>query len=135
MRFCGRWCLVTTETLRLSLEPSLSAPRQAREALRQWLEQSSCDVDQRGDLLLVISELVTNAVVHTGLQFEVLASFDDGRIRLEVHDLHQVLPIERAAGDRVGQDGWGLRLVGAVTDGWGWNQTPTGKVVWTETLC
>lgn len=123
------------ETLRLTLEPSSSAPRQARRALGEWLEQSTCDVDQRGDLLLVISELVTNAVVHAGSQFEVVASFDEGRVRVEVHDSHQAPPVERAADDGDGPGGWGLRLVGEVADGWGWSPTSTGKFVWTEKLC
>jgi hypothetical protein len=28
-----------------------------------------------------------------------------------------------------------LRLVVAVTDGWGWTPTRSGKQVWTEILC
>ncbi len=122
------------ETLRLTLDPSLSAPSQARDALAAWLDGINADVDMRDDLVLVISELVTNAVVHAGSAAEVLASFDDGRIRLEVHDRHRAPPIERVDGD-VGRGGWGLRLVGAVTDGWGWSPTVSGKMVWTETLC
>lgn len=133
--FCG-YTAVAMEVLRLTLEPSSSAPRDARDALGEWLKQSSCDGDQRDDLLLAISELVSNAVVHTGSQSELLASFSEGRVRLEVHDSHSAPPIERTADDGDGgAGGWGLRLVGAVTDGWGWNPTPTGKLVWTETLC
>ena len=123
------------ETLRLTLDPSLSAPSQARDALAGWLDEIGADVELRGDLLLVISELVTNAVVHAASTSEVLASFDDGRIRLEVADLHRGPPVELAAGDGNELGGWGLRLVAAVTDGWGWSPTVTGKVVWTETLC
>ena len=122
------------ETLRLTLDPSLSAPRRARDALAAWLDEIDADEAMRGDLVLVISELVTNAVTHAGSAAEVVASFDDGRIRLEVHDLHRAPPVARVDGD-VGLGGWGLRLVGAVTDGWGWSPTVTGKLVWTETLC
>ena len=73
------------ETLRLTLSPSLSAPSQAKSTRSQHgLTRINADVDMRGDLLLVISELVTNAVTHGGSTAEVSASFDDGRIRLEV---------------------------------------------------
>lgn len=57
--------------------------------------QINVDVQMRGDLLLVISELVANAVTHAGSSPpEVVASFDDDRIRLEVQDLHQDPPFE-----------------------------------------
>lgn len=112
------------------------APRRARQALSQWLEDTSCEPRVRENLLVVISELVTNAVVHAGTPVEVQAMFDDGRLRLEVNDFHHVPPVVRIPGfDADSVAGWGLRLVAALTDHWGWKPTPSGKVVWTETLC
>ena len=121
------------ETLRVTLNSSLAAPSQARDALAGWLDGIGVDGQARSDLLIVVSELVTNAVLHAASAPEVVASFDDGRIRLEVHDSEFAPPIERTAdGDDLG--GWGLRFVRTMTDGWGWMPTATGKVVWTETL-
>src|ERR1700749_5085725 len=49
----------------LSLKPTVAAPRQARAAIGHWVHQ--WDLDEVSDLLLLIlSELVTNAVVHAG---------------------------------------------------------------------
>ena len=122
-------------TLRLTLEPTVLAPRRARLALDEWFDGVNCKRQIRENLLVVVSELVTNAVIHAGSDSDVRATFDDGRVRLEVHDQFPVRPIEPTTSDGVGVGGWGLRLVAALTDHWGWNPTPTGKVIWTETLC
>ncbi len=125
---------LTENSLRLTLEPTVLAPRRARLALHEWLAGVNCPPDQR-DLLVVISELVTNAVIHTGSGPDVRAAFDDGRVRLELHDQDQVPPVAPSASDGDGIGGRGSRLVAALTDHWGWDPTPTGKVIWTETLC
>ena len=124
-----------TRNLRVSLASSASAPAQARAALGKWLDGSSCDAERRADLMLVISELVSNVVRHTASRADVFVAFDDGCVRLEVHDEDRGAPIERLAGNGEGPGGLGLRLVRAVTDGWGWHSTPHGKVVWAESLC
>lgn len=126
---------MTEHTLRLILAPTVTAPRRARHALGAWLDGVDCTSNIRENLLVVISELVTNAVVHARSRSEVLASFDDGRLRLEVHDREHAPPIERGPGDGNPPGGLGLRLVRTLTDSWGWEPTPNGKLVWTETLC
>lgn len=85
------------------------------------------------DALLVVSELTTNTVVHTRSSPTIVASFDEGWLRIEVHDLDRSPPRARQSADVNG--GWGLRLVAEVSDGWGWNPTQAGKQVWTEMLC
>ena len=114
-------------------DASPSAPRMAREALRQWLAIASCPDGVTSDVLLLVSELTTNAVVHAGTAATIAASFDDGRLRIEVHDECQMPPRIRDQPDASG--GWGLRLVAAIADGWGWNPTLSGKQVWAEMLC
>ena len=68
------------------------------------------------DAVLLTSELVTNAVTHSGGGFKLGASYDrlDGRLRVEVANTSSVLP-ELGNGDRdrsVG--GHGLRIVDTV---------------------
>ena len=62
------------------------APREARHALRDFLATVACPEQLREDMLLVVSELVTNAVVHARSDPIVVAMFDDGRLRIEVYD-------------------------------------------------
>ncbi|MFE5676949.1 ATP-binding protein [Streptomyces erythrochromogenes] len=92
-----------------------SAPTQARRAARAHLAGTAADDDELPPLaldtaLLLISELVTNAVRHTsgGCMLEVgLAS--DG-IDIEVTDTSDAEPEARGA-DRRGEGGWGWHLV------------------------
>jgi anti-sigma regulatory factor (Ser/Thr protein kinase) len=119
--------------VRLALSRSEFAPRQARRAVARWLVGVGCPEETKGDVLLVVSELVTNAVTHAHAAPIVEASFDDGRLRLEVHDTDPapptILPVSGPHG------GYGLRIVACLCDAWGWTAMPEGKRVWTETLC
>jgi anti-sigma regulatory factor (Ser/Thr protein kinase) len=112
---------------------SRAAPGLARRALAQWLDTVPCPAPIASDAQLVVSELTANAVVHARSAPIVVASFDDGRLRIEVHDQHPAVPhiCERPGAS----GGWGLRLVAATTDGWGSTPTSTGKHVWAELLC
>jgi anti-sigma regulatory factor (Ser/Thr protein kinase) len=112
---------------------SAAAPRLARHALGDWLATIPCSDTVALNAQLVVSELTTNSIVHTRSAPTVVASFDEGRLRIEVHDQDRAAPRTCDQSDTPG--GWGLRLVAAVTDGWGWNQTRSGKHVWTEMLC
>jgi hypothetical protein len=80
-----------------------------------------------------VSELTTNTIMHTRSAPTIVGSFDEGRLRIEVHDQDRAPPRIRERSDASG--GRGLRLVVAVTDGWGWTPTRSGKQVWTEILC
>jgi anti-sigma regulatory factor (Ser/Thr protein kinase) len=111
---------------------SAAAPRLARAAVAEWLATVPCSDSVARDVEIVISELISNTVVHTGSEPTIVASFDDGRLRIEVHDQDPEPPRLREPGDG---GGWGLRLVAAIADGWGWKPTPSGKKVWTEILC
>jgi anti-sigma regulatory factor (Ser/Thr protein kinase) len=119
--------------VRLALERSLHAPREARHAIGQWLAGLPCSDRVTSDAMVVVSELVTNAVVHARSDPVVVAAFDGGRLRIEVHDQDPTPP---AIAPRAGETGgFGLRIVEGLCDAWGWAATEHGKRVWTETLC
>lgn len=108
-----------------------TAPGAARrfltEALRQW-GYARALVD---DAELVISELATNAVVHTGLPFSVVIRPDERVVRIAVHDHSPAEPAMRYARSMV-PSGRGLRLVAGTAGRWGVDTTADGKTVWAD---
>jgi anti-sigma regulatory factor (Ser/Thr protein kinase) len=124
--------MAAVEPIRIELNHSELAPRRARQALRSWLGDVDCDEPVPDDALLVVTELVTNVVMHTASDPVVVADFDDHRLRIEVHDHdpHGPVPAPAAASGR-----FGLTILDSLCDAWGWEPTEFGKRVWTETLC
>jgi anti-sigma regulatory factor (Ser/Thr protein kinase) len=90
----------------------------------------------RDDVLLLVTELVTNAVRHAGVGPEqpvrVGLRLSPRRVRVEVTDpgsgFARVRP--RSNGDESG--GWGLLLVDRIADRWGVWPTQSGTCVWFE---
>ncbi|MFE3071845.1 ATP-binding protein [Streptomyces sp. NPDC059247] len=83
-------------------------------------------------LVLLISELVTNAVVHTGCPAVLRMLFGaEGGVRVEVADRSDRPPRPRHA---QGEDtnGRGLELVDGLADRWGWEPEGRGKNIWCE---
>ncbi|MDG4858315.1 ATP-binding protein, partial [Streptomyces sp. T-3] len=87
----------------------------------------------------LISELVTNAVVHTGcpavlrmlLLGDVAEESAPGTVRVEVADSSARPPRPRhAEGDET--NGRGLELVDGLADRWGWQPEGAGKSIWCE---
>ncbi|MFE3451218.1 ATP-binding protein [Nonomuraea sp. NPDC059194] len=82
------------------------------------------------DVLIVVSELVTNALLHGDGPPLLRLSGGASRIRVEVGDsAAELLPEPREPGPR---DGWGLQVVERVCARWGTSPRDDGKVVWCE---
>jgi anti-sigma regulatory factor (Ser/Thr protein kinase) len=102
----------------------------------RWAGPEGRDVDT---LVLLVSELVTNAVVHTGRPAVLLLVLPDPQeavraVRLEVADHSTRVPRRRCAeGEDTG--GRGLELVEVLADRWGWQREGDGKRVWCELDC
>ena len=125
-------CVEPVNQMRLELVNSVRAPSIARRALGTWLAAVHCPEYVVADALLLVSELVTNAVVHARSASIVLAVFDDDRLRIEVHDCDPRAPVTTESAPVGRAD---LLLVDSLCDLWGWEPTRYGKRVWTETLC
>jgi anti-sigma regulatory factor (Ser/Thr protein kinase) len=80
---------------------------------------------------LVVSELVTNSVLHAGTDIVVEIHRFPDRIRVDVADRSGVRPVIRDF-DADAATGRGLSLLQRVVDEWGVEQIPGGKVVWFE---
>ncbi|HET7017120.1 MAG TPA: ATP-binding protein [Streptosporangiaceae bacterium] len=86
---------------------------QARQALPAWGLAEHAELAE-----LIISELVTNAIVHgTGL-IEVGLSYEDGSLRVHVHDQGDRRPIRRHP-DGDWEDGRGLALIDGLIEQYG----------------
>jgi anti-sigma regulatory factor (Ser/Thr protein kinase) len=81
--------------------------------------------------VLLVSELVTNAVVHARGPICLTVHTDAHWVRIEVEDAGHRRPALRAATlDAV--DGRGLLVVDKLATDWGTEQRATHKVVWFE---
>jgi len=87
---------------------------------------------------LLVSELVTNAVLHAdGLLITVGVQLERGRLRIEVDDDSAVPPNGPAndpLDDWENESGRGVQLIGALAAGHGWEPLHRGKRVWFELL-
>ena len=84
-----------------------------------------------GEAELVVSELVTNALLYGGGCTGLEAVATSSGVRLEVADRSHIPPVLGRATDS-SMTGRGLRLVASIACGWGVRQTEGGKVVWAE---
>jgi anti-sigma regulatory factor (Ser/Thr protein kinase) len=83
------------------------------------------------DLLLVVSELATNAVMHARTPFSVGLNLGGGMARVEVVDGAPELPSERSLALST-SNGRGLLIVATLADEWGVDWHPDTKTVWAE---
>ncbi|MEO7371135.1 MAG: ATP-binding protein [Ilumatobacteraceae bacterium] len=83
------------------------------------------------DLLLCLSEVVTNAVLHAGPPIVVEGGLIDKSVRVEVTDGSPDAPVQRQPG-RLSPTGRGLNLLDSLTSSWGVEVTGNGKTVWFE---
>ncbi len=113
-----------------------SAARQARAAIDDAIPPPSLN-GRSDDPRLAVTELVSNAVRHAGLEpsqglIHLVIEADDDHIRVEVEQPTPASGVhlaERPGAERPG--GFGLRLVEASADDWGYEPGPPGRV-WFE---
>ncbi|MFE5792185.1 ATP-binding protein [Streptomyces sp. NPDC056503] len=120
--------------VQLEVGPDPAEVGRARRWARKRLAGSGIGEDEplAETLVLLISELVTNAVVHTGCPAVLRMLFAaEGGVRVEVADSSDRPPRPRhAAGEDT--NGRGLELVDGLADRWGWQPEGAGKSIWCE---
>ncbi|MFF5404197.1 ATP-binding protein [Streptomyces misionensis] len=127
--------------MQLEIRPDPAEVGRARKWARSRLDGLGIAADEplAETLVLLVSELVTNAVVHTGRPAVLRLSLPGARtvaapsptVRVEVTDTCSRAPVPRC----VGQDatgGRGLALVDCLADRWGWSREGAGKSIWCE---
>ena len=83
------------------------------------------------DMLILVSEVVTNACVHTSGPLGMLVDCTPERLRIEVTDPSSVTPKPREPGPEW-PGGYGLLVVQRLTRAWGSEPRGEGKAVWLE---
>lgn len=106
------------------------ARRQVRELLHDW-----ADPDQVDSAVLMVSEMVTNVLVHTDgdalLVAEAAGELGTRRLRVEVADGSDELPHKRHPGE-MASSGRGVLLMEMLADTWGVDPRGAGKSIWFE---
>ncbi|MFB4307521.1 ATP-binding protein [Actinomadura sp. GTD37] len=131
----------TPRTARRVLPAEITAPRSAREFTQATLDEWGLTGDACGDVVVAVSELVTNALRH-GLEglpqplplcpIQLVLVGHPRRLVVSVTDPSGRVPEPAASDpDRFVEGGRGLVVVGAISDAWGWARLATGgKAVW-----
>jgi serine/threonine-protein kinase RsbW len=112
-----------------------TAPAAAREAVDVALAGRLAH-DGLAELRLLVSELVTNAVRHSGLAagapIRMLIDTGDGRLRIEIVDGGRGFEPRPPEPDPTRASGWGLYLVAQLADRWGVEPADPGTLIWFE---
>ncbi|MFF9808506.1 ATP-binding protein [Streptomyces coeruleorubidus] len=109
----------------------------ARQALYAWGWLPAASADRRAaaeDVLLVVSELVTNACLHAEGPDQLWITCDNKVIRIEVADRGTGQPSPRTPHRAGRPGGHGMFIVQRLCLDWGVVRTPgvAGKTVWAE---
>lgn len=115
----------------VELPADRASPGKARALVQQSLEQGNCARELVDDASLLVSELVTNAVLHARTPIRVNVDVEGCQVRVEVEDSSQVLPQPRDTARDV-ESGRGLELVARIARAWGAERRRDGKIVWFE---
>ncbi|MFD7839082.1 SpoIIE family protein phosphatase [Streptomyces sp. NPDC059761] len=106
------------------------ARRQIRELLHDW-----ADAEQVDSAVLMVSEMVTNVLMHTDgdalLVAEAVGELGTRRLRIEVADSSDELPHKRHPGE-MASSGRGVLLMEMLADTWGVDPRGEGKSIWFE---
>jgi anti-sigma regulatory factor (Ser/Thr protein kinase) len=122
--------------LEMTLAAVPTAPGAARQAVRAWFHSRHCGDDATDTAALLVTELVSNAVVHANGP-SLWLTVDETRadvLHVAVRDASMVIP-RRQAPDVRRKGGRGLFMVDALSTSWGCEPLRTGKRVWFELPC
>ena len=122
--------------LSLDLDQNREAPSLARAAVARFFEDPKIAETTRATLTLLVSEVVTNAVIHPDLgepgEIQLRAGIANGVIRVEVTDQgsgFKPTPRDPTKSD----EGYGLFLLDKQAMRWGVEQR-SGTTVWFELI-
>ncbi|MEU3315692.1 ATP-binding protein [Streptomyces sp. NPDC006662] len=103
-------------TLHIRLPSRAQAAHQARQAAASLMAEgdSACPCGIAEDIVLIVSELVTNAVLHADGPYALTVSLEQRRAGIAVSDGSADLSGHHGPAQRVGSGGRGLKIVRAL---------------------
>lgn len=105
-------------------------------AARRWSAERAVRVGCDGaadTVALLVGELVTNVVLHARTAFELSFRWYNRRMRFEVRDHSDRMPVVADSVDLMALSGRGMSMVSMLSDAHGAEGLPDGgKVVWFE---
>jgi anti-sigma regulatory factor (Ser/Thr protein kinase) len=131
--------LLEVRPRRLSRRTELACEPQAAKWSRMLVDSACADwqvVDAAVDAArLVVSELVTNSVLHAGTSMVVTLTLTEGALRVGVRDLDPRGGPELIAAGKDGPRSSGMAVVAAMSRTWGVRMHDDGKTVWASIPC
>ena len=113
--------------MRLDTDPT--AARASRRFVTSLLDESDSAITS--DIQLLVSELVTNAVIHASSDPRLEVRISSEIVRVEVYDADPSPAVPRDP-DVERPGGRGLLLIAKLANSWGSELVEGGKVVWFE---
>jgi anti-sigma regulatory factor (Ser/Thr protein kinase) len=127
------------QTRRLALSGTRGVVGRSRDftrtALQDWNWLPARNDEQEAvveDVLLLVSELVTNACLHAGGPTELALHCTDALLRVEVSDHNTLPPVPRTPHEATRPGGHGLHIVARLALNWGTVARSADKTVWLE---
>jgi anti-sigma regulatory factor (Ser/Thr protein kinase) len=114
----------------LDLPPEPMSATVARQVTRKHLAVS-CPSEAVEIAALLVTELVTNAVLHARTAIVLAVDCAPGRVFIRVADRSASVPRHRTYGTDAAT-GRGIALVDELATSWGVERSPHGKAVWCE---
>ena len=117
-------------TYSVAADPRAVAP--ARHFMRRTLAAWGLDEDTMNNAILCLSELVTNAIIHTGAGSQLRVVLDRGVLTTTVRDGGSTVVVDpnSVTVDPLAVHGRGLQLVDALSTRWGSELDAVGMTVW-----
>ncbi|MCI3273383.1 ATP-binding SpoIIE family protein phosphatase [Streptomyces cylindrosporus] len=117
---------------RYDLQAVASTRHYLRDVLKRWGSEALLD-----DLQLMLSEVVTNALIHAQSDVDIRMRRHAGGVRVEVQDSSPQPPIPTViianeAMNAEAESGRGLLIVDALATAWGSSPAGRGKTTWIE---
>jgi anti-sigma regulatory factor (Ser/Thr protein kinase) len=133
----GQGCVVTPAAMAaLPVVRDFLGERDQVARAREFVGRVLGGYPAADDAVLLTSEVVTNAVLHTasgdGGFFRVIVLMAGELVRVEVHDGGSETAPNARALETPGECGAGLYLVETIAARWGHDGGPHGRVVWFE---
>jgi anti-sigma regulatory factor (Ser/Thr protein kinase) len=119
-----------SESQSATFPASPASARAARSFLRDALP-GEAEADLTDVILLLVTELVTNAVIHARTSVHIQVALRGEVVRVDVQDEAPEPPVRQPASPEA-LNGRGLLLLDKLADRWGFEPRPSGKTVWFE---